>query len=305
MTQFTLGEILGSTSGPALADMIEGVYAACKTMHRGTSRPAYAVKGMLWADETNDPIIVVNYYDGTDDIPVFEVDETNNKTRLYNNGTALRTLLEATSAKSGAYTIQTTDRGKVIIADASSAGFTIGLPAAATAKDGFAVTVVKIDSTSNAVTIDGNSSETLNGAATRDLDAQYQSETYICNGTAWFVATAFNAKNVRSDKTANLTAGYGQTWKDDGNQASGTYTPDITQSNKHKATVTGNISIGALSQDGACLVRLAMDGTGGHTITTTAFSKVYGAINTDASKVNLLLLTKDGSTHEIWINPES
>lgn len=74
----------------------------------------------------------------------------------------------------------------VILCDASSGAFTINLPAAASFTDRQYV-IKKTDSSANAITIDGNSSETIDGATTQALTVQYQSITIACNGSNWFI----------------------------------------------------------------------------------------------------------------------
>ncbi len=74
----------------------------------------------------------------------------------------------------------------MIECDASSAAFTVTLPAAAS-HDGRVIYVKKTDSSSNAVTIDGNGSETIDGATTVDVLLQYECLQLVCNGTGWSV----------------------------------------------------------------------------------------------------------------------
>lgn len=91
-----------------------------------------------------------------------------------------------TSSKSTDYTVLTTDKGFIILVDASSGAVTITLPAAATAADGFYVYVLKTDSSVNAVTIDGDGSETIDGATTILLGNQYEAAMVVTNATSWF-----------------------------------------------------------------------------------------------------------------------
>ncbi len=84
------------------------------------------------------------------------------------------------------YTLGLTDN--VLLCDATNAGITVNLPAAAGA-DGRMFTFVKVDSSINAITLDGDGAETINGAATdATMDAQYDSMTIVCDGTEWFIA---------------------------------------------------------------------------------------------------------------------
>jgi len=80
-------------------------------------------------------------------------------------------------------TMATTD--EVILADATSAAVTVNLQAAATAGAGRRLTVVKTDSSGNAVTLDGSGSETINGSTTLALAAQYDRMTIVCDGSNW------------------------------------------------------------------------------------------------------------------------
>ena len=88
------------------------------------------------------------------------------------------------SAKSGAYTVVAADEGSILLADATSGSFTVTCQNAPTT--GFKFGVVKTN-VANTVTIDGDGSDTINGAATRALTDQYQSEVYMWTGSAWVV----------------------------------------------------------------------------------------------------------------------
>jgi hypothetical protein len=68
--------------------------------------------------------------------------------------------------------------------DASGANRTITLPAASGCT-GRVYIIKKIDATVNTVTIDGDTSETIDGATTVVISAQYQSYTIQSNGTSW------------------------------------------------------------------------------------------------------------------------
>ncbi len=102
------------------------------------------------------------------------------------NFTTMGQLLATTSTSSSTYTMAETDRDKVILVDASGGAKTVNVLAAATAGDGFVFYVKKIDSSGNNVVIDGNGSETLDGATTSTLSSQYQCRGFICDGTQWW-----------------------------------------------------------------------------------------------------------------------
>jgi hypothetical protein len=73
-----------------------------------------------------------------------------------------------------------------ITADSSAAAFSTFLPAAASCK-GVQLTFVLIGTGTNNWTIDGSGSETIEGATTAVLDAQYEYITIVSNGTAWYI----------------------------------------------------------------------------------------------------------------------
>lgn len=95
-------------------------------------------------------------------------------------------------AKTANYTVLTTDTGRLITGDATSASFTLTLPAAASSS-GMVIGAKKIDASVNTVTVDGNSTETIDGALTFVLSAQYDSVMLVCNGSAWYVVPSVPA----------------------------------------------------------------------------------------------------------------
>lgn len=73
-----------------------------------------------------------------------------------------------------------------VLVDASGGARTITLPAAALHTHRI-YNIKKIDVSVNAVTIDGNAAETIDGAATQTLAVQWDSYTIQSNGTEWFI----------------------------------------------------------------------------------------------------------------------
>lgn len=88
------------------------------------------------------------------------------------------------AAKSANYTATSSD--SVLLCDATSASFTITLPAAASSS-GKTFTIKKTDSSANTVTIDANASETIDGALTQIIAAQYNSVSILCDGSQWWI----------------------------------------------------------------------------------------------------------------------
>lgn len=72
----------------------------------------------------------------------------------------------------------------LIRADATDGNITLTLESAVGA-DGRIHYFKKIDSSANTVTIDGNSSEEIDGATTKVLSSQYNAVTIVSNGTGW------------------------------------------------------------------------------------------------------------------------
>lgn len=72
------------------------------------------------------------------------------------------------------------------LANATSGDITLTLPPVADAAFEF-LWVMKIDSSTNKVVIDGSGSETINGAANQTLWTQYDFQQLYCDGTAWYV----------------------------------------------------------------------------------------------------------------------
>jgi hypothetical protein len=89
-----------------------------------------------------------------------------------------------TVAKAGAYVATVDDC--VILCDANGGVFTITLTAA-NGNAGLNFHIKKTDNSVNAVTIDGNAGETIDGDLTVDITDQYESLHIVCDGSNWHV----------------------------------------------------------------------------------------------------------------------
>jgi len=69
--------------------------------------------------------------------------------------------------------------------DATAGAVTVTLPLAADSL-GAHIVVKKVDASGNAVTVDGAGAETIDGAATASLAAQYDSIAIVCDGYTWW-----------------------------------------------------------------------------------------------------------------------
>lgn len=78
MSQYDFGNLESPVSGTQLINThLEPFRDALHSSHIGSSRPSYAVAGMIWVDNTTTPY-VVNFFDGTDDIQIGTVNATTN-----------------------------------------------------------------------------------------------------------------------------------------------------------------------------------------------------------------------------------
>jgi hypothetical protein len=103
-------------------------------------------------------------------------------------------------SKTANYTVSTNDGDNTHVnVDATASAVTVTLYAAS-GNSGKIITVKKTDASANAVTLDGNASETLDGATTATLTAQYDSATYVCDGTNWQKQAAVGGVAVDSDQ---------------------------------------------------------------------------------------------------------
>jgi hypothetical protein len=86
------------------------------------------------------------------------------------------------ASKTSAYTLVTSD--DLILADANSAAFTLSLPTAV-GNQGKVFKVKKTDTTYNAVTIDPNSTEQVDGNSTTTLNTKGETLTVVSDGSNW------------------------------------------------------------------------------------------------------------------------
>lgn len=119
---------------------------------------------------------------------------------LFNPNTAIPANLSVVS-KTTTYTATTSD--DVILADTSGGAWTLTLYAAS-GNSGKVLRVVKTTSDTNALTIDGNASETINGFANIKLNYQFDEVTLVCDGTNWNIVSQIKAPTVQT-----LTSGSG------------------------------------------------------------------------------------------------
>ncbi len=87
-------------------------------------------------------------------------------------------------------TLTETDGINVKLINATSGAVTVTLPTAVSNAASFIIK--KTDSSTNKVTIDGYSTETIDGGTTYVLNDQYNYVEIVSNGTNWVVTNEFN-----------------------------------------------------------------------------------------------------------------
>ena len=87
-------------------------------------------------------------------------------------------------SKTANYTVLTSDN--LVLCDDTAASFTLTLYAAS-GNSGKQVLVKKTVATVNTITIDGNASETIDGATTTTVNTQYEQVTLVCDGSNWHI----------------------------------------------------------------------------------------------------------------------
>jgi hypothetical protein len=76
----------------------------------------------------------------------------------------------------------------IVLVDATAGAVTVTLPPALNAEEK-RFTIKKVDASGNAVTIDGNGAETIDGAATKSLAAQYNAYDIVSQNGAWWIVS--------------------------------------------------------------------------------------------------------------------
>lgn len=92
-----------------------------------------------------------------------------------------------TMAATGTQTLTKFDINKIMLVP-NTAALTINLPAVADTQPGDTLTFVKTTTDAQAITLDGNASETIDGSTTlATLDAYYDTACLVSNGSFWTV----------------------------------------------------------------------------------------------------------------------
>jgi hypothetical protein len=116
-----------------------------------------------------------------------------------------------TVAKVADYTVTDTDGVSTVLMTTSTTDRIVTLPTAS-ANTHRRITIIKVDSASGKVTIDGEGSETIDGAVTRKIPGyaagQYMPITVQCDGTEWFIVDQ-KSETPWTDYTPPASQGFG------------------------------------------------------------------------------------------------
>lgn len=94
--------------------------------------------------------------------------------------------------------------GKALFVDDSAASRTMTLPSAVEAGNGYAGIIAKASDAANTVTIDTQGGQTINGASSYVLTAQFQAVVIIPDGANWKIAAEFrSAGSITADDFAD------------------------------------------------------------------------------------------------------
>lgn len=92
-----------------------------------------------------------------------------------------------------------------VLCDALANPMAVNLPLASTC-EGIRYTIKKVDSSSNAVTISPSGSDTIDGAGSYVISAQFVTVAVQSDGSAWFILEVDPASSVDVETTARMEA---------------------------------------------------------------------------------------------------
>ena len=135
--------------------------------------------------------LVLSTNEGTDSGTITIADAANGDITIAPNGIGQTILTAASFTNTAVVSAHTMTIAEIGFVTCTSAGgtYTITLPAVATSAGAWYI-FKKTDADANAITLDGNGAETIDGAATvATIDAQYDVIGIYCDGTAWHIFT--------------------------------------------------------------------------------------------------------------------
>jgi hypothetical protein len=155
------------------------------------------------------------------------------------------------TAKSADYTVTDTDNIRTILMTTGGSNRTVTLPTA-TDNTNRVLTIKKVDSGAGTVIVDGEGSETIDGATTKTLPAQYTFISIQCDGSAWHIVDESEQFGVPNNSSA--AAGYVGEYIVGSNTASTNYSATGVWGNYTSVTLTAgdwDVTINAQATIGA------------------------------------------------------
>lgn len=168
-------------TGAALIARLTDVHNAFVSLHKGASRPSYAVAGTMWINDTTATAWLLNMYTGSADITLATFNSSTGKLILANG--------DVTGHGNSDYSILASD-SVVYINAAFSAARTWTLPAASAYPTGRQLTILDTQGTvtpTNKLTIARSGSDLINGQTSYVLIAGFASLTLQSTGSAWTI----------------------------------------------------------------------------------------------------------------------
>lgn len=261
--------VIDNASGATVRADINNLAAALLTRSSGTSAPSTTYANMVWVDTT---------------LHVVKERNEGNSAWIIRH----RTDAEGVLAKTALYTLAVRDFGKLI--DATSGTWTLTLMAAATATDGFWFELR--NSGTGVITIDGDSSETIDGLTTIEVHPG-EFVRLQCNGTLWrsdrIVRLGSLPENIQTDTYSVLTSDRGKLCIANKGTAMTFNLPAAATAGKGFVFFYKNIGAGTLTLDGNSTETI--DGA----TTKSVAQNESGALECDGSNWRTLL-TGGGST---------
>lgn len=185
MTQVANIILEPNISGTDQRSQLNDILADFVTGHAGASQPAYldaSTEGM-WVKEVSGTVREIYHWDKTNNILLWTIDIAANTATP--SGASIQ-LGKVNSSKTGAFTAVNADNGTLFRCNATSASFTASLDVTATLDTGWYTIIQKTDSTANTVTIDPDSTNTINGATTLVLSRNNDAALIIKLGATTF-----------------------------------------------------------------------------------------------------------------------
>lgn len=255
--------VIANAPGATVRADLNDAFAAIVTRNSGTSAPATTYANMVWVDTT---LHVVK-----------ERNEANSAWIVRG-----RTDAEGVLAKTALYTLAVRDFGKLI--DATSGTWTLTLMAAATATDGFWFECR--NSGTGVITIDGDSSETIDGLTTIEVHPG-EFVRLQCNGTLWrsdrIRRLGSLPENIQTDTYSVLTSDRGKLCIANKATAMTFNLPAAATAGKGFLFFYKNIGAGTLTLDGDSAETI--DGAA----TATVAQNASGVLECDGSNWRTLL----------------